>query len=98
MKVAGKKSTAKNTNENRGESPVDLEEQISRRAYELYERRAREDGHDTEDWLQAEAELTREKNKPVANEAVKTNRKPAVTTAGKTKAKQAKKIATVAAD
>jgi hypothetical protein len=34
------------------------EEQIRLRAYELYEARGREDGHDVEDWLQAEAEIT----------------------------------------
>ena len=33
------------------------EENIRCRAYELYEQRAREDGHAVEDWLQAEAEL-----------------------------------------
>lgn len=33
-----------------------LEEEISRRAYELYEARGCEDGHDVEDWLRAEAE------------------------------------------
>jgi Protein of unknown function (DUF2934) len=38
--------------------PEDLESQIRAHAYELYEGRGREDGHDIEDWLQAEAELT----------------------------------------
>jgi hypothetical protein len=33
-------------------------DQIRRRAYELYEEHGREDGHDVEDWLQAEAEIT----------------------------------------
>jgi hypothetical protein len=33
-------------------------EEIRRRAYELYEARGRGDGHDLEDWLQAEAEIT----------------------------------------
>jgi hypothetical protein len=32
--------------------------QIRTRAYELYEARGREDGHDVEDWLEAEAEIT----------------------------------------
>jgi len=32
---------------------------IARRAYELYEKRGREYGHDLDDWLQAERELTR---------------------------------------
>ena len=30
---------------------------MSRRAYELYEARGCDDGHDVEDWLQAEREL-----------------------------------------
>lgn len=34
------------------------EEQIRDRAYELYEARGRGDGHDMEDWLEAEAEIT----------------------------------------
>jgi Protein of unknown function (DUF2934) len=33
-------------------------EQIRVRAYELYEARGRGDGHDLEDWLEAEAEIT----------------------------------------
>jgi hypothetical protein len=36
----------------------DSEEEIRRRAYELYEARGRGDGHDLEDWLEAEAEIT----------------------------------------
>lgn len=35
-----------------------LEEEIRRRAYQLYEERGREDGHDLDDWLSAEAEIT----------------------------------------
>ena len=34
------------------------EESIRRRAYALYEERGREDGHDLDDWLRAEAEVT----------------------------------------
>jgi hypothetical protein len=30
---------------------------VARRAYDLYLARGREDGHDVEDWLQAEQEL-----------------------------------------
>ena len=41
-------------------------EQIRRRAYELYEARGREDGHDLEDWQQAEAEITGRQRKAVA--------------------------------
>jgi hypothetical protein len=35
----------------------DRQEQIRRRAFEIYEQRGREDGHDLEDWLQAESEV-----------------------------------------
>ena len=38
------------------ESHSNLEEVIRWRAYEIYEARGREDGHDLEDWLRAEAE------------------------------------------
>ena len=33
------------------------EEEIRRRAYELYEERGREGGHELDDWLRAEAEI-----------------------------------------
>ena len=36
------------------------EERVRRRAFELYEQRGHEDGHDLDDWLRAEAELSRE--------------------------------------
>ena len=34
-----------------------LEEQIRQRAYQIYEQRGCEHGHDVEDWLMAEREL-----------------------------------------
>jgi len=37
----------------------DTEEKIRARAYELYEQRGRIDGHASDDWLQAEAEVLR---------------------------------------
>jgi len=40
---------------------LELENQISLRAYELYEARGREDGHEQEDWLRAEEEITSKK-------------------------------------
>jgi Protein of unknown function (DUF2934) len=44
-----------------GESPLlddrKLHELIARRAYELYENRGFEDGHECEDWLEAEKQL-----------------------------------------
>ena len=39
-------------------SPEQLEEKIRQRAHELYELRGREHGHDLDDWLEAESELT----------------------------------------
>jgi hypothetical protein len=36
---------------------IPIEQQIQQRAYELYEQRGRADGHDLEDWLQAECEI-----------------------------------------
>ncbi|MGC2183110.1 MAG: DUF2934 domain-containing protein [Terriglobales bacterium] len=35
-----------------------VEEQIRLRAHELYEARGREEGHELEDWLRAEEEIT----------------------------------------
>jgi hypothetical protein len=35
-----------------------LEEEIRRLAYELYEDRGRKHGHDLDDWVRAEAEVT----------------------------------------
>jgi hypothetical protein len=40
---------------------LELEDQIRLRAYELYEERGREDGHEQEDWFRAKEELTIEK-------------------------------------
>jgi Protein of unknown function (DUF2934) len=36
---------------------IPIEQQIQQRAYELYERRGRTEGHDLDDWLQAEYEI-----------------------------------------
>ena len=43
-----------------------LREQVCRRAYELYESRGREDGHDIEDWLRAESEIAQQQSKSLA--------------------------------
>jgi hypothetical protein len=37
---------------------IPIERQIQQRAYELYEQRGRTDGHDLDDWLQAEYEIS----------------------------------------
>ncbi len=40
----------------------EIQDQIRRRAYELYEARGRGDGHDLDDWLLAESEVNRKAN------------------------------------
>jgi hypothetical protein len=58
MKPTQTMPTPSRTITQRTEPTSDLQEQIRRRAYELYEQRGRDDGHELDDWLQAEAELT----------------------------------------
>jgi Protein of unknown function (DUF2934) len=49
------------------ENPVpSVEDEIRRRAYELYEQRGREDGRDQEDWLRAEEEIKQARNRRFA--------------------------------
>ncbi|HKW24730.1 MAG TPA: DUF2934 domain-containing protein [Terriglobales bacterium] len=38
-------------------STVDIDERIRQRAFELFQLRGCQDGHDFDDWMQAEAEL-----------------------------------------
>jgi hypothetical protein len=45
---------------------VKIEEQVRTRAYELFEMRGREAGHELEDWLRAEEEITTQKNRASA--------------------------------
>ncbi len=58
--------TASTTAQPTTESTSEVQEKIRRRAYELYEGRGRDDGHDLEDWLQAESEVNRQKAKTAA--------------------------------
>jgi|HubBroStandDraft_6_1064221.scaffolds.fasta_scaffold57082_2 hypothetical protein len=37
--------------------PINMDDEIRRRAYELYEQRGSSSGHETEDWLTAESEV-----------------------------------------
>ena len=39
------------------EVPMSVEDLVRRRAYELFEARGHQPGHDVEDWLQAEREI-----------------------------------------
>ena len=44
----------------RSEEPtvlIPIEQQIQQRAYQLYEQRGRREGHELDDWLQAECEI-----------------------------------------
>ncbi|MBZ5707537.1 MAG: DUF2934 domain-containing protein [Acidobacteriia bacterium] len=47
-----------------GLSPQQVEQAIRRRAQELYEQRGKVAGHEVEDWLQAEAEVTAQRPRP----------------------------------
>jgi hypothetical protein len=38
-------------------NPIETEDEIRRRAYELYEQRGRADGYELDDWVQAEEEV-----------------------------------------
>ena len=51
------------------DSTAFLEEDVRRRAYELYEKRGRKDGHEVDDWLRAEAELIEAAAKAAAKTA-----------------------------
>ena len=42
-------------------SASELQDQIRRRAYELYEQRGSNDGQEVSDWLQAESEVAQKK-------------------------------------
>lgn len=53
MKSAKPKAPGKGKNQD----SQDVQTRIARRAYELFEERGREHGHDQEDWLRAEQEI-----------------------------------------
>ena len=46
--------------------PPNLEQEIRQRAYELFEARGGEEGHELEDWLRAEEEIKGSKSNAVA--------------------------------
>jgi len=52
--------------ENQTEPTPEILEQIRARAHELFEQRGREEGHDLDDWLQAEAEVTKQQQQQTA--------------------------------
>jgi len=58
MKTMPITPTPLTTTQQTTESTSERQEQIRRRAYELFEQRGRENGHELDDWLQAKAEVT----------------------------------------
>ncbi len=46
--------------------PQNAEEAIRTRAYQLYEERGRDDGHELDDWLRAEQEVEQRKFRTTA--------------------------------
>lgn len=52
-----KQKKAASTNAEPDRPPEEIQEKIRRRAYEIYELRGKQDGHDLDDWLAAEAEI-----------------------------------------
>jgi hypothetical protein len=66
MKRAIPTTTLRQTSTQVTISTPDVQEQIRLRAYELYEQRENDSGHELDDWLQAEAEVTQQKAKVVA--------------------------------
>ena len=59
---------AKAENQTEPTTPEILE-QIRARAHELFEQRGREEGHDMDDWLQAEAEVTQQQQQTAKTRA-----------------------------
>lgn len=52
---------ARATTESARTTTDQFQAQVRLRAYELYERRGSQEGHELDDWLQAEAELVQKK-------------------------------------
>jgi hypothetical protein len=65
MKPTPTTPTPLRTSNQTTKSTSELQEQIRRRAHELYEQRGRDDGHELDDWLQAESEVTQQKAQTV---------------------------------
>ena len=53
-----RRSTSDPTLKHTEAQTLDRDERVRNRAYALYEQRGRVDGHDMDDWLQAEAEVS----------------------------------------
>jgi len=53
-----KRQNRKGEKQELAESAEQVREKIRKRAYEFFEVRGKEDGHDLDDWLKAESEVT----------------------------------------
>ena len=69
MKPIAAMPTPLNATNQTAESTNELQEQIRRRAHELYEQRSRVDGFASDDWFQAEAEILGAQKQPNAKAA-----------------------------
>jgi hypothetical protein len=59
-----------------GGGPQPSQEEIAQRAYELYLQRGSVPGHETDDWLQAEAELSAEEAQGEQRDETQPARRP----------------------
>ena len=55
-------NTVSETKKSSAPVSIDIQGEIRRRAYELYEERGRNPGHETEDWATAEREILTRQN------------------------------------
>jgi len=60
MRISSATPTLSRTINQTTESTSEIKEQIRLRAYKLFEERGGNDGHEIDDWLQAESEVTRQ--------------------------------------
>lgn len=70
------KSTPETTPPPTKQAPIN-EEYIRTRAYQFYEARGREDGHDWEDWFRAESEITTAHEHVITSHEATTSREAA---------------------
>jgi hypothetical protein len=66
MKTFSNPPSSTKTRNSSIEPTAEMQERIRERAYELYEQHGRVDGHDCDDWLQAESEIIETRKKSVA--------------------------------
>jgi hypothetical protein len=60
------KSKVRGPRSGKANPPIDVQEHIRKRAYQLYEQRGKVDGFALDDWLQAEGEIIGAQKQPKA--------------------------------